>query len=110
MEGAAADHRVVMGSMDAGWSDLGSWGSLLSSLSGGDTRGATGRVVQRGESIDISPDDLLVHTVDGRLVVETRPEGTIVLDGVAAHLVGARHLEPQVRALLDRVAQQEDRA
>jgi mannose-1-phosphate guanylyltransferase len=110
MEGAAADHRVVMGSMDVGWSDLGSWTSLLTSLSGGDSRGATGRVVQRGESIDIGLDDLLLHTVDGRLAVETRAEGTIVLDGVAAHLVGARHLESEVRALLDRVAQQEARA
>lgn len=110
MEGAAADHRVVMGSMDVGWSDLGSWTALMASLSGGDSRGATGRVVQRGESVDIGPDDLLVHTVDGRLVVETRAEGTIVLDGVAAHLAGARHLETEVRALLDRVAKQEERA
>ncbi len=29
MEGAAGDHRVVMGSMDVGWSDLGSWSALL---------------------------------------------------------------------------------
>ena len=29
MEGAAQDHQVVMGSMDVGWSDLGSWTALL---------------------------------------------------------------------------------
>ncbi len=110
MEGAGADHKVVMGSMNAGWSDLGSWASLLAAIAAGDDRGASGRVVQRGETIDISPDDLLVHTADGHLIVEAREEGTIVLDGIAAHLTGARHLEAAVQALLDRVAQQEDRA
>src|SRR4051812_6937653 len=34
MEGAAADHRVVMGAMDAGWSDLGSWAALLGAIAG----------------------------------------------------------------------------
>ena len=47
--------------------------------------------------------------MDG-LAVEAPAAGTIVSDGVAAHLAGARHLETEVRALLDRVAQQEDRA
>ena len=110
MEGAAADHKVVMGSMDVGWSDLGSWSSLLAALAGGDGHGATGRVVQRGETIDVGPDDLIVQAADGQLSVETPAEGTIVSDGVAAHLAGARHLETEVRALVGRVAQQEDRA
>jgi mannose-1-phosphate guanylyltransferase len=110
MEGAAADHRVVMGSMDVGWSDLGSWSALLAALAGGDGGGAVGRVVQSGEMIDVGPDDLLVRSSDGSLAVETLAGGTIVSDGVAAHLAGARHLETEVRALLDRVAHQEDRA
>lgn len=110
MEGAAADHRVVMGSMNVGWSDLGSWSALLAALAGGDGGGAIGRVVQSGETIDVGPDDLLVRTSDGVLAVETMAGGTIVSNGVAAHLAGARHLETEVRALLDRVAQQEDRA
>jgi mannose-1-phosphate guanylyltransferase len=109
MEGAAADHRVVMGSMDAGWSDLGSWTSLLIALQGGNGRGATGRVVQSGEAFEVGPDDLVVRTAEGRLMVEAPAGGTIVPDGVTAHLAGARHLEAEVRALLDRVAQQEDR-
>ena len=108
MEGAANDHRVVMGSMDVGWSDLGSWSSLLATLGGGDGQGASGRVIQSGESIDVGPDDLVVHTVEGRLEVDVPAAGTIVPDGVAAHLAGARHLEAEVRALLDRVALQED--
>ena len=110
MEGAAADHRVVMGAMDVGWSDLGSWSALLEALAGGDGRGATGRVVQAGETIEIEPDDLLVRPVDGRLAVEAPTGGTIVADSVWAHLAGARHLEADVQALLDRVASQEVRA
>ena len=37
MESAARDGRVVMGSMDVGWSDIGSWTGLL-----GGGRGAVG--------------------------------------------------------------------
>lgn len=110
MEGAAADHHVVMAAMDVGWSDLGSWSALLAALgsrAGGDGR-ATGRVVQAGETIEVGPDDLVVRSVDGRLAVEAPPRGTIVADGVWAHLADARHLDAEVRALLDRV-QQEDR-
>jgi mannose-1-phosphate guanylyltransferase len=104
MEGAAADHQVVMGSMDVGWSDLGGWTSLLAALADGRAGAATGRVVQSGETIDVGPDDLLVHTTDNRLVVDAPAGGTIVADGVAAHLADARHLEVEVRALVDRVA------
>jgi mannose-1-phosphate guanylyltransferase len=109
MEGAAADHRVVMGAMDVGWSDLGSWSALLAALAGGDGGGASGRVVQGGETVDVAPDDLLVRPVDGWLEVEAPTGGTIVADSVWAHLAGARHLEEDVRALLDRVASQEVR-
>ena len=110
MEGAAADHRVLMAAMDAGWSDLGSWSALLAGLAGGDSRGASGRVVQSGETVEVGPDDLLVRPVDGSLAVEAPTGGTIVADSVWAHLAGARHLEADVRALLDRVASQEVRA
>jgi hypothetical protein len=36
--------------------------------------------------------------------------GTIVADGVWAHLAGARHLAADVRGLLDRVGHEEIRA
>ena len=116
MESAAADHQVVMGAMDVGWSDLGSWTALLAAIAGaaGSTAaGATGRVVQTGESIELGADDLVVRTVDGRLTVDDGPAvagasgGTIVTDGVWAHLVGARHLAAEVRGLLERVGHEE---
>jgi mannose-1-phosphate guanylyltransferase len=116
MEGAANDHRVVMAGMDVGWSDLGSWTALLAAMAGGRADGATGRVVQTGETIEVGPDDLVVRTAGGRLVVDDgstiggSPDGTIVADGVWAHLAGARQLEPEVQALLDRVDGTETRA
>ncbi len=116
MESAAADHRVVMGAMDVGWSDLGSWTALLGAIAGDRVAGATGRVVQSGESIEVGPDDLVIRSAGGRLAVESGPAvaggsgGTIVADGVWAHLAGARHLDAEVRDLLDRVDHEEVRA
>jgi mannose-1-phosphate guanylyltransferase len=115
MESAAADHRVVMGAMDVGWSDLGGWSALLAALAGDETRGAAGRVVQAGETIDLGPDDLVVRSsgrhlvVDAASAVTSEAGATIVADGVWAHLVGAAHLIAQVQALLDRVAAEEVR-
>jgi mannose-1-phosphate guanylyltransferase len=112
MEGAARDHKVVMGAMDVGWSDLGSWTALLQALAGGgplDGR-VGGRAVQPGDAFEAGPDDLVIRPVDGRLEVSEPPQGTIVPDAVWAHLTAARHLGPQVQALLDRVQREETRA
>jgi mannose-1-phosphate guanylyltransferase len=115
MEGAADDHRVVMAALDVGWSDLGNWSALLTALAGGDAGGATGRVVQTGETVELGPDDLVIRPVDGRLVVDSGPSivggsGTVTADGVWAHLAGAGRLVDEVRALLERVARQEARS
>src|SRR3954470_4077273 len=88
MESAAGDHRVVMGAMDVGWSDLGGWTALLAAIAGPGARAAEWRVVQSGESIRVGADDLVVRATSGRLVVEEasglRPEdgGPVVADGV----------------------------
>ena len=52
MEPAAAAGRVVMGSMDVGWSDLGSWHALLDALG---APGVDGRVVKPGEVVTLEP-------------------------------------------------------
>jgi mannose-1-phosphate guanylyltransferase len=116
MESAAADHHVVMGAMDVGWSDLGTWTALLATIAGDRTDGATGRVVQPGETVEVGPDDLVVRSAGGHLVVEAGPAisggtgGAIVADGVWAHLAGARHLIADVHDLLGRVDHEEVRA
>lgn len=115
MESAAADHRVLMAAMNVGWTDLGSWSALIAALAGGDAGGASGRVVQAGEMIELGPDDLVIRPVDGRLVVDAGPAlagdtgRTVSADGVWAHLTGARSLANEVQALLERVARQESR-
>ena len=111
MEGAAADHRVLMARDGRRAGATSAAGRRCSrACAGGDGRGASGRVVQSGETVEVGPDDLLVRPVDGALAVEAPTGGTIVADSVWAHLAGARHLEADVRALLDRVASQEVRA
>jgi mannose-1-phosphate guanylyltransferase len=116
MESAAADHRVVMGAMDVGWSDLGSWTALLGAIAGDRADGATGRVVQPGETIELGADDLVVRPVGGHLVVEAGPAvasgsaGAIVADGVWAHLAGARGIVDDVRGMIERVGGEEVRA
>jgi len=104
MEPAAAAGQVVMGAMDVGWSDLGSWTILLEALG----VAASGRVVQPGESADAGPDDLIVERIDGRLALAAGPRG-ILGPSPSALLVGARPARSIVEALLERVAQQETR-
>lgn len=106
MEGAARDHRVVMAAMDVGWSDLGSWTTLLEALAGDEGTAAHGRVIQSGESVDLGPRDLLVHAVDGRLEIARGPRDTMPVAGPSAHLADAASLEPALRSLIARVEQQ----
>jgi mannose-1-phosphate guanylyltransferase len=107
MEPAARDGRVVMGAMDVGWTDLGSWSVLLSALG---ARGS-GRVVQAGEPAEADEDDLVIRRRGGRLIVDSGPEqGILDAHGPSALLAGARVDRPIVEALLARVAHQEARS
>ena len=71
MESAARDGHVVMGSMDVGWSDLGSWTALLEAIGGH----GTGAVVQAGETVQVSPDDLIIRRSGARLGIVAPLEG-----------------------------------
>jgi mannose-1-phosphate guanylyltransferase len=101
MEPAAAAGRVVMASMDVGWTDVGSWTVLLERIGAG----GSGRVVEAGDSVVLGSGDLLVRRRAGRLVADTGP-GTIGVHAPSAHLVGADHR--LVRDLLDRVTGSEN--
>ncbi|TME82877.1 MAG: mannose-1-phosphate guanylyltransferase [Chloroflexi bacterium] len=107
MEGAAQDHRVVMASMDVGWSDVGNWTALLEVLPGHRAEGAHGRVVPPGEAIELGVDDLLVHSTNGHLMMTAGPQESIRSESPMALLAGARADERALDALLERVIAQE---
>jgi mannose-1-phosphate guanylyltransferase len=100
MEPASVAGHVVMGAMDVGWSDLGSWTALLADLGAGEV---VGRVVQAGESAEAGPSDLVVVRRDGRLAVMAGP-GTIALEpGPSALLEEAAPRRAVIDALVARV-------
>jgi mannose-1-phosphate guanylyltransferase len=102
MEGAARAGRVVMGAMDVGWSDLGSWTALLAAIG---ARGE-GAVVQPGESVSVEQDDLVVRRVAGRLGVIAPPErGSMTAVQPIAVLRGSAPDIDIVNALIERCAQ-----
>ncbi|HET8787093.1 MAG TPA: sugar phosphate nucleotidyltransferase, partial [Candidatus Limnocylindrales bacterium] len=102
MEGAAKIGRVVMGAMDVGWSDLGSWTALLAALGAG----GEGSVIQPGETAEVDRDDLVVRRVDGRLGVIVPPErGSITAAQPIALLRGSAPDIEVVESLIDRCAQ-----
>jgi mannose-1-phosphate guanylyltransferase len=112
LEPAAAAGRVVMGAMDVGWSDLGSWSALLAAL--GCAPAADGRVVGAGETADAGPDDLIVRRAagpagtPGALVLEAGPRsGILDPSGPAALLTGTGRDRATVEALLARCSHQE---
>ena len=103
MESAARDGKVVMGSMDVGWSDIGSWTELLAAVSAG----GTGSVVQPGDRIDVNADDLVVRRADGAVrVIRPLQAGNMTATQPIAVLRGA---DPRaVEALLARCARWEE--
>ena len=99
MESAARNGQVVMASMDVGWSDLGSWTSLLAAI-GAPGEGA---VVQAGETVTVDDGDLVVRRVDGRLGVIVPPErGSMTAAQPIAVLRGAAPDIGLVQALIHR--------
>ena len=102
MEGAARAGRVVMGAMDVGWSDLGSWTALLAANG---ARGE-GAVVQPGETVSVERDDLVVRRVGGRLGVIAPPErGSMTAAQPIAVLRGSAPDIDTVNALIERCAE-----
>ena len=104
MEGAAGDRRVAMGSMDVGWSDLGSWTQLVAAIGG---TGA-GRVIPPNEPARAAEADLVVERQNGRLVVEVGPRDILAPSPVAL-LEGAAAAREPIDQLMARVAEWEER-
>jgi mannose-1-phosphate guanylyltransferase len=103
MEGAASDHRVVMGSMAVGWSDLGTWTQLIAALGGT----GTGRVITPNEPAKAGEADLIVERIGGRLAVSAGPRDILAQSPVAL-LAGAAATPEPVERLVARVAEWEE--
>jgi mannose-1-phosphate guanylyltransferase len=99
MEGAARNGQVVMASMDVGWSDLGSWSSLLGAIGAA----GSGSVVQSGETVEVEPDDLVVRRHGGRLgLVPPAAGGSMTAAQPIAVLRGARRDARLIEDMLER--------
>jgi mannose-1-phosphate guanylyltransferase len=106
MEPAAAAGQVVMGSMDVGWNDLGSWTSLLGEL-GMPSIEAT--IVQAGRPVEAGPNDLVVwRPAPGRVSSVVGADATMTAsNGPVAVLRGARQVQSRIDQLLDRCSNPE---
>jgi mannose-1-phosphate guanylyltransferase len=99
-EGAAAEGRVAVVPLDAGWSDIGSWSALLEALStqSGHSLVASGRHLDRGSS------NVLVQGGE-RLIVTVGLEDVIIVDTPDALLVCARDRAEEIKPVLDEIAE-----
>jgi len=97
-EPAAAEGRMAVVPLDAGWSDIGSWSALLEALSG--ARGAN--LVASGPHLDRGSRNVLVHGGD-RLVVTVGLEDVIIVDTPDALLVCHRDRAEEIKPVLDEI-------
>ena len=98
---SAADGRMAVVPLEAGWSDIGSWSAMLEALSAG----GTSSLVIRGEHHDRGSEGLLVHGGQ-RLVVTVVLRDVIIVDTEDALLVCARDRAEQIKPVLDEIAEQ----
>ena len=98
-EPAAAEGRMAVVPLSAGWSDIGSWSALLEALSG-----ATGAdLVASGNHLDRDSHRVLVHGGD-RLIVTVGLEDLIIVDTPDALLVCHRDRAEEIKPVLDEIA------
>jgi mannose-1-phosphate guanylyltransferase len=98
-EPAAAEGRMAVVPLRAGWSDIGSWSALLEALS--TARGAD--LVASGHHLDRGSHRVLVHGGD-RLVVTVGLEDLIIVDTPDALLVCHRDRAEEIKPVLDEIA------
>jgi len=99
-EPAAAEGRVAVVPLDAGWSDIGSWSSLLEALTA--TTGST--LVASGHHLDRDSERVLVHGGE-RLIVTVGLRDVIIVDTPDALLVCARDRAEEIKPVLDEIAE-----
>jgi mannose-1-phosphate guanylyltransferase len=98
-EPAAAEGRMAVVPLDAGWSDIGSWSAVLEALAG--ARGAD--LVASGPHLDRGSHRVLVHGGE-RLIVTVGLEDVIIVDTPDALLVCHRDRAEEIKPVLDEIA------
>jgi mannose-1-phosphate guanylyltransferase len=99
-EPAAAEGRMAVVGLDAGWSDIGSWSALLEALS----RQSGKSLVASGQHLDRGSKQVLVHGGD-RLVVTVGLKDVIIVDTPDALLVCARDRAEEIKPILDEIGE-----
>jgi mannose-1-phosphate guanylyltransferase len=99
-EPAAADGRMAVVALDAGWSDIGSWSALLEALS----RQSGKNLVASGEHLDRGSQRVLVHGGE-RLVVTVGLRDIIIVDTPDALLVCAADRAEEIKPILDEIGE-----
>src|SRR3954469_16489912 len=103
MEPVAAEGKVKVVPVEAGWSDVGDWRALREELA---TKG--GEVVSGGQSVGLGSSDLLVHSSGGRLVVTVGLRDMIVVDTPDVVLVCDADQSQEVRKIVEQLAAAND--
>jgi mannose-1-phosphate guanylyltransferase len=98
-EPAAAEGRMAVVPLQAGWSDIGSWSSLLEAL----TTARGNDLVASGRHLDRDSHDVLVHGGE-RLVVTVGLKDVIIVDTPDALLVCHRDRAEEIKPVLDEIA------
>lgn len=98
-EPAAAEGRMAVVPLEAGWSDIGSWSSLLEALSA--KSGSS--LVASGQHLDHGSERVLIHGGD-RLIVTIGLSDVIIVDTPDALLVCARDRAEEIKPVLDEIA------
>jgi mannose-1-phosphate guanylyltransferase/mannose-6-phosphate isomerase len=98
-EPAAAEGRMAVVPLEAGWSDIGSWSALLEALSAKEGKD----LVASGKHLDRGSRNVLVHGGD-RLVVTVGLEDVIIVDTPDALLVCSRDRAEEIKPVLDEIA------
>jgi mannose-1-phosphate guanylyltransferase len=97
-EPAAAEGRMAVVPLRAGWSDIGSWSALLEAL----TMARGKDLVASGRHLDRDSHRVLVHGGD-RLIVTVGLEDLIIVDTPDALLVCHRDRAEEIKPVLDEI-------
>src|SRR4051794_21636384 len=106
MEPASLTGRVAVVPADVGWSDLGSWDSLLQAAGASEAAGEASvaiRLDPGSEVVEVGAERVLIHAAGGRMVAIVGLRDVIVVDTPDALLVCAGDSAQDVKQVVERL-------